>query len=93
MQQYKTYKTLYKETSAVGYGLGNRGFESRHFSHHHRVQTDSGAHPASCTMGFFLEIKWPRREADHSLSSSAQVNNAWSYTSTSPIRLHGVVLS
>jgi len=44
-------------------------------------------------MGFFLEIKWPRREADHSLSSSAQVNNAWSYTSTSPIRLHGVVLS
>jgi hypothetical protein len=30
--------------------------------------------------------------ADHSLPSSAEVKNARSYTSTFPIRLHGVVL-
>jgi hypothetical protein len=29
----------------------------------------------------------------HSPPSSANVKNAWSYTSTPPIRLHGVVLS
>jgi hypothetical protein len=33
------------------------------------------------------------READHSPQSSAEVKNAWSYTSTPPIRLHGVMLS
>jgi hypothetical protein len=33
------------------------------------------------------------READHSPPFSAEVKNAWSYTSTPPIRLHGVVLS
>jgi len=40
----------------------------------------------------FLEVKRPGREADHS-SPSSVVKNAWSYTSTPPIRLHGVVLS
>jgi hypothetical protein len=39
-----------------------------------------------------LGLKRPVREADHSPPSSAEVNNAWSYTSTPPIRLHGVVL-
>jgi hypothetical protein len=29
-----------------------------------------------------LGVKRPRREADHSLPSSAEVKNAWSYTST-----------
>jgi hypothetical protein len=38
-------------------------------------------------------VKRPWREADHSPPSSAEVKNAWSYTSTPPIRLHGVVLS
>jgi len=38
-------------------------------------------------------IKRPGREADHSHPSSAQVKNAWRYTSTQLIiRLHGVVL-
>jgi hypothetical protein len=36
-----------------------------------------------------LWVKRPGREADHSLPSSAEVKNAWSYTSTPPIRLHG----
>jgi hypothetical protein len=40
-----------------------------------------------------LGVKWPGREADHSFPSRAEVKNAWSYTSTPPIRFHGVVLS
>jgi hypothetical protein len=40
-----------------------------------------------------LGIKRPGLEADHSSPSSTEVNNAWSYTSTPPIRLHGVVVS
>jgi len=27
-------------------------------------------------------VKWPRREADHSHASSAEIENAWNYTST-----------
>jgi hypothetical protein len=40
-----------------------------------------------------LGVKLPRREADHSPPSSAEVRNAWSYTSTSAICLHCVVWS
>jgi hypothetical protein len=40
-----------------------------------------------------LGVMRPGREDDHSPPSSAEVKNAWSYTSTSPIHLHGVVLS
>jgi len=36
-------------------------------------------------------VKQPEREADHSPPSSAKVKNDWSYTSTPPRRLHGVV--
>jgi len=32
-------------------------------------------------------------EAEHSAPSSAEVKNAWSYTSTPPIRFHGVLLN
>jgi hypothetical protein len=39
-----------------------------------------------------LGVKRPGREADHSPPSSAEAKNAWSYTSTLPVRLHGVVL-
>jgi len=38
-------------------------------------------------------VKRPGREANHSISSSAEVKNAWSYTSTPSTLLHGVVLS
>jgi hypothetical protein len=38
-------------------------------------------------------VKQQEREADHSPTSSAEVKNSWSYTSTHPIRLHGVMLS
>jgi len=39
-----------------------------------------------------LEVKRPGREADHSHTSSAEVKNAFSYTSTPPVRLHGVIV-
>jgi hypothetical protein len=39
-----------------------------------------------------LGVKRPGREDDHSPPSSAEVKE-WSYTSTPPIRLHGVVLT
>jgi hypothetical protein len=38
-------------------------------------------------------VKRLEREADHSPPCSAEVQNAWGYTSTHPIRLHGVVLN
>jgi len=41
----------------------------------------------------FPRIKRQGRECDHLPPSSAKVNNAWSYTSTPPKRLYGVVLS
>jgi hypothetical protein len=60
------------------------------FSLHYRVQTGSGAHPASYpvgTRGPFLGIKAVGREADHSPPSSAEVKNAWNSITTPPIRL------
>jgi len=40
-----------------------------------------------------LGVKRPGREADHSSPSSVEVKNAWSCTSTPPIRLNAVALS
>jgi hypothetical protein len=40
-----------------------------------------------------LGVKQSGREADHSPLSSTEVKDARSYTSTPPIRLHGVGLS
>jgi hypothetical protein len=66
------------------------------FSLHHRLQTGSGAHPTSYptdTRISFSGVKWSGREAYHSSLPSAEVKNAWSYTSILPIRLYGVVPS
>jgi len=41
------------------------------------------------TVGSFPGVKRAGREADHSPPYSADVNNAWSYISTPPIRLNG----
>jgi hypothetical protein len=58
-------------------GLDDRGpAVSVNFSLLQRVQTGSGAHPASYPMSTgvsFSRVKRPGREADHSLSSSAEV--------------------
>jgi hypothetical protein len=40
-----------------------------------------------------LGVKRPERGADHSPQSGAEAKNAWNYTSTPAIHLHGVVLS
>jgi hypothetical protein len=54
------------------------------FSVHHSIQTSSGAHPASYPVGtrvLSVGVQWPGYEANHSLPSSAEVKNAWSYIS------------
>jgi len=59
-------------------------------------QTSSGAHPASYPMGTggsFPEAKKLGHEADVSPPSSAEIKQVWSYTSTPPVCLHGVVLN
>jgi hypothetical protein len=66
-----------------GYGLGDRAIgvrspaEVKDLSFSLCVQTGSGAHPASCTMGtggpFPGAKARPGRDADHSPSSSAGV--------------------
>jgi hypothetical protein len=75
---------------ALGYGLKNRSSRVQfpvgagNFTLHQRVQKSSGAHPASYSMGTgvpSLGAKRPGREADHSPPSSAEVKNAWKYTS------------
>jgi hypothetical protein len=40
-----------------------------------------------------LGVKRPGLQVDHSPPSSAEIKNAWSYTSTHPIHLRGGVLS
>jgi hypothetical protein len=69
---------------ATDYGLNDRMIGVRipagagNFSLRLRVQTSSGAHPASYLMDtgtLSLRVKWPGREADHSPPSSAGVKN------------------
>jgi len=45
------------------------------------------------TGALYLGVKQPGRDADNSPPSNVEVKNAWSCTSTSPIRLNGVMLS
>jgi hypothetical protein len=61
------------------YGLDDRAIgvrspeEAKDFSCSFCVQTGSGAHPASCTMGTGGKAR-TGRDADHSPPSSAEVN-------------------
>jgi hypothetical protein len=80
----------------VGYGLDYRGFDPRQGLGIFLFATGSVAHPAPIqwvTGTLSQGVKRPGCEADHSPPFSAEVKNAWSYTSTHPIYLHGVVLS
>jgi hypothetical protein len=58
---------------SAGLGVGN-------FPLHHHIQACSGSHPASYPVG--TRGSFPGGEADHLPPSSAEVKNAWSYTST-----------
>jgi hypothetical protein len=84
----------------LGYGLDNQGFESQNgvgiFLLTTAFKRGLGTTqppiqwvPGGLSLG--LNRWW--READHSLASTAEVENAWSYISTPPIRIHGVMLS
>jgi hypothetical protein len=73
---------------ALGYGLDGRVFESRQgmgivLFTASRPALGLTQPPVQWVPGaLLLGTKWPRREADHSPPSSAEVKNAWSYTST-----------
>jgi hypothetical protein len=81
-----------------GYGLDDRAIEVRSlaevrdFSSNRCVQTGSGAHLASCTMGiggpFPGGKERPGRYADHSPLSSSEVVNEYELYILSPLRLH-----
>jgi hypothetical protein len=61
------------------------------------VQTGSGAHPASCTMGnrgpFPGSKARPERDADHSPPSSAEVVKEQELYLLSPLLLHRYVVA
>jgi hypothetical protein len=84
---------------ALSYGLDDRGFEFRwglgiFFTTASRTILEPTQPPIQWAPGAFsLGVKRQGREAYHSPPSSAEVKNAWSYTSTPPTGLNGVVLS
>jgi len=66
-------------TTGVGFPGG-----AEILSLHHHVQTCCGVHPSYLvgSGGYYTGVRRPERETGHLPSSSAQVKNAWSYTST-----------
>jgi hypothetical protein len=87
---------------ALGYGLDDRGsgVDSRRglgiflFTTASRTVLGPTQPPFQWVPGpLSLGVKRPGHEADHSPPSGVEVKNARNYTSTPPIRLHGVVLS
>jgi hypothetical protein len=84
----------------MGYGLNDRRFESRQglgiflpTTVSRRALGPTQPPIQWVTGALSVGVKWPGHEADHSPPPSAEVKNAWSYTSTPPVCLHGVVLS
>jgi hypothetical protein len=84
----------------LGYGLDDRWFEYRQALGSFLSITAS--RPARgptqppnqwLSGALYLGLKQPESEADYSPPSIAEFKNDWSYTSTPPIRLHGMVLS
>jgi hypothetical protein len=77
--------------TSLGYGLDDRGLESRQgleiflFTTLSRPVLGPTQPPIQWIPGALsLGVKRERREADHSPPSSSEVKNAWSYTSTPP---------
>jgi hypothetical protein len=68
----------------------------RDFSLLQSIQTDSGTHPASCSMGnraLSPGVKRPGREANHSLPSSAEVKTECGHIFIPHICFHGLYRS
>jgi hypothetical protein len=87
---------------AAGYGLDDRGVGSSSpgriknflFSTSSIPALGPTQRPIQWVPGAFSPgVKRPRREADYSHPSSAEVKKTWIYTSTPPLRLHGIVLN
>jgi hypothetical protein len=84
----------------TGWTIGVLGFDSRLglgislFTIVSRMALRPTQPPIQWVPGTFSRgVKRPGREAHHSPPSSAEIKNPWIFTSTPPIRLHGVVLS
>jgi hypothetical protein len=84
----------------LGYGLDDRRFESRQglgiflFTTVSRPALGPTQPPIQLVPGTLsVGVNRPGREADHSPTSIVEVKNAWTYTSTPPTVLHGLVLS
>jgi hypothetical protein len=84
---------------SAGLRLDDRGFESRQGLGIFLVTASRPAlgptqSPIQWVLGALsLKVKRPECEADHSSSSSAEVENEWNYASASSKDLHRVVLS
>jgi hypothetical protein len=66
----------------------------KRFSCFESAQSSFVAFPASCLWcrGPYLEMRQSGCEASYTPSSIAEIKNAQSYTSTSPLCLHGIIL-
>jgi hypothetical protein len=78
----------------IGGSSPGRGWEFFFFTTASRTALGPTQPPIQWVPGALpLRVKRSGHEADVSPPSSAEVKNAWGYTSTPPIRLPGVVLS
>jgi hypothetical protein len=79
---------------ATRYGLDDPGIDSRWRARFFAtVQAGPGAHPASYTMGTgsFPGVKRPGRDVDHPHHLVPRLKKEWSYTSTPPLGLRGLL--
>jgi hypothetical protein len=78
------YLSLYSDWLRAGRSGNRIPVGARFFAH---VQTDPGAHPASCTMGTgsFPGAKRPRRGDNQPPPSITEVTKGLSYTSIHPL--------
>lgn len=80
--------------TAIRYGLDGSGLGYRpragDFLISKTVQTASIAHPSFCSMVSLPGVKQLRPAVYHSLPSTADFKNVWSYTSAPPICPHGL---
>jgi hypothetical protein len=89
-KDFNKYKWIKGENPGINNNKKKIPVGARFFAY---VQTGPGAYPASYTMGTgsFPGVQRPGRGADHPPPTSAGVKNEYSYTSTPPLGLHGLL--